>query len=58
MMARERFVTEQTTLPIGTPPPELRGGGEYFMGMSAWEYDGESPAADGARGYVLRDTPQ
>ena len=56
MMAREIFVTEQATLPIGTPP-ELRGGG-YFMGMSAWEYDGESPAQTGREVHVLRHTPQ
>ena len=57
MMAREIFVTEQATLPIGTPP-ELRGGGGYFMGMSAWEYDGESPAQTGREVHVLRHTPQ
>ena len=31
MMAREIFVTEQATLPLG-PPPELRGGGGIFYG--------------------------
>ena len=57
MMARERFVTEQASLPIGTPPLNCGGGG-YFMGMSAWEYDGESPAQTGREVHVLRDTPQ
>ena len=32
MMARERFVTEQATLPIGTPPLNCGGGGDILWG--------------------------